>query len=363
MTRRGLLLLNLGTPTAPTVPAVRRYLREFLWDPRVIDINPVLRALLLYGLILPTRPRQSAKAYQSIWSERGSPLLVHGRDLAHKVGQRLGEPWVVELAMRYQEPSIATALQHLAEHGVAQIVVFPLFPHYSSAAWGSAIERVLTLASRRWNVPTLQVVPPYYNHPEFIEAFATVTQRALNGFAADRVVMSYHGLPERQLRKGDENKVKHCLHNANCCDSMGPANHYCYRAQCFATSRALAKRLALADQSWEITFQSRLGRIPWIRPYTDERVRELAGAGVKRLAVVCPSFTADCLETLEEIGIRAHEDFKAHGGEELRLVPSLNSDDRWVRAVVEITAQMAACPPAEGSGDGHKVPVQQSYQS
>ena len=360
MTRRGLLLVNLGTPAAPTVPAVRRYLREFLSDPRVIDINPVLRTLLVYGLILPTRPRQSAKAYQSIWSDRGSPLLFHGRDLAQKLSQRLGEAWHVELAMRYQEPSIATALEKLREHGVAHIVVFPLFPHYSSAAWGSAVERVLKLASKRWNVPSLQVVPPYYDHPEFVEAFATVTQRALEGFAAEHVFMSFHGLPERQLRKSDENKVKYCLRNANCCDVMGPANQYCYRAQCFATSRALAKRLGLADQSWEITFQSRLGRIPWIRPYTDERVRELSGAGLKRLAVLCPSFTADCLETLEEIGIRAREDFKAHGGEELHLLPSLNSDDRWVRAIVEIAAQTAASSTTKYSGHGREA---SSYRS
>jgi ferrochelatase len=361
--RRGLLLLNLGTPAAPTVPAVRRYLREFLSDPRVIDINPILRTLLLYGFILPTRPRQSARAYESIWSERGSPLLVHGRDLAQKLRQSLGEAWHVELAMRYQEPSIASALQQFSEHGVAQIVVFPLFPHYSSAAWGSATERVLTLASKRWNVPALQVVPPYYEHPAFVEALAEVTKRSLKGFQADRILMSFHGLPERQLRKSDENQVKHCLQDPSCCDVIGPANQYCYRAHCFATSRVLAKCLGLAGESWEITFQSRLGRIPWIRPYTDERIRELARAGVKRLAVACPSFTADCLETLEEIGIRAREDFRAHGGEELRLVPSLNSDDRWVRTIAQIAAQTVAFPPVEDAGHSRQAAAQQSQPS
>lgn len=347
MTPWGLLLLNLGTPAAPTVPAVRRYLREFLSDPRVIDINAVLRTLLVYGFILPTRPRQSAKAYQSIWGERGSPLLVHGRDLAQKVGQSLGEAWQVELAMRYQEPSITSALQRFSQGGVNQIVIFPLFPHYSSAAWGSAVERVLTLAGKDWNVPALQVVPPYYEHSAFIEAFEAVTRRALEDFEADHIVMSYHGLPERQLLKSDDNEPKHCLREASCCDVIGPVNQYCYRAQCFATSKALARRLELADESWEITFQSQLGSIPWIRPYTDQRVRELAGAGIRRLAVVCPSFTADCLETLEEIGIRASEDFEAHGGQELRLVPSLNSDDRWVRAIVQIAAQ--EIPPTQPS--------------
>jgi protoporphyrin/coproporphyrin ferrochelatase len=358
MTRQGLLLLNLGTPAAPTVPAVRRYLREFLSDPRVIDINPFLRTLLLYGLILPTRPRQSAKAYQSIWTERGSPLLVHGRDLAQKVSRSLGETWHVELAMRYQQPSIASALQQLGEHGASRIAVFPLFPQYASAAWGSAIERVLMLAGKGWNVPALQVAPPYYEHPEFVEALAAVTERALEGFEADRIIMSFHGLPERQLRRSDENKIKRCLQDPGCCDVIGPANQYCYRAQCMATSRALASRLRLAQGRWEITFQSRLGRIPWMRPYTDERIRELAGAGVKRLAVVCPSFTADCLETLEEIGIRAREDFEAHGGEELRLVPCLNSDDRWVRAIVQIAALTSASLTAGDAGHGREASTQ-----
>ncbi len=333
----GFLLLNLGTPDAPTTPAVRRYLREFLLDPRVIDIPAVARALLVYGFILPLRPRRSAAAYRSIWSERGSPLLLHGQELAHRLALRLGGQWQVELAMRYQSPSIDFALERLHAARLDDIVVFPLFPQYSSAAWGSAVEKVFSEARKRVRVPALQVVPPYYDHPAFIEAFAAVARSALVGFTPDKILMSYHGLPERQVRDADESG-RHCLRSESCCDAIVGAHRNCYRAQCFATSRALAARLGLAADEWEIGFQSRLGRTPWIRPYTDLRLQELAAGGVRRVAVICPSFTADCLETLEEIGIRGRRDFLAHGGEELRLVPSLNSADVWVEAVIRVAA-------------------------
>ncbi len=340
--RWGFLLLNLGTPDSPSIPDVRRYLREFLSDPRVIDISPLGRWLLLNLIILPTRPKQSARAYRKIWTDRGSPLLVHGRDLAGKVREALGGEIQVELAMRYQNPSIAASLEAFRRRGVDQIVVFPLFPHYSSAAWGSAVEKLFEEAGRRWNLPTIQVVPPFYEHPAFIDAFAAVARPILDEMEPDLVVMSYHGLPERHCVKSDESRGGHCLRSGSCCDAIVPANRNCYRAQCFATSRALAERLGLDDKAWEVTFQSRLGRSPWIRPYTDIRLNELAESGVGRVAVFSPSFTADCLETLEEIGIRAKEDFVAHGGNELRLIPSLNSEDVWVRAILEITRETSA---------------------
>lgn len=339
MGRRGFLLINLGTPDAASVPAVRRHLKEFLSDPRVLDINPFLRTLLLYGVILPWRPKQSARAYASIWTERGSPLLFHGSDLVGKLATALGEQWQVELAMRYQHPSIASALARFREAAIDQIVVFPLFPQYSSAAWGSAVEKLFTEAAKSWNVPALQVVSPYYDHPAFIEAFAAVARPVLSRLDPQKVFISYHGLPERQVVKGDESGGTHCLRNADCCETMIVANRNCYRAQCFATSRALAQRLGLPADSWETTFQSRFGRTPWIQPYTDKRIRDLARSGIRRVAVLCPAFTADCLETLEEIGIRARQDFIVQGGEELRLVPSLNSEDAWVQAIIEITSK------------------------
>lgn len=336
MPRYGVLLINLGTPDAPEVPEVRRYLDEFLSDPRVLDIAPLARWLLLHLVILRTRPRESAAAYRKIWTDRGSPLLYHSLDLVEKVQQVLGEAVHVELAMRYQNPSIASALGRLRGHSVDRIVALPLFPQYSSAATGSAIEKLLEEASKDWNVPSIQVVPPFYDHPSFIDSFAAVARPVLDEFKPDRILLSYHGLPERHVIKSDASGGAHCLRSKECCSRIVGTNRNCYRAQCYATSRALGERLSLSPDDWEVSFQSRLGRDPWIKPYSDERINALPAEGVKRLAVLCPAFVADCLETLEEIGIRAKEDFIGHGGEDLRLVPSLNSHDRWVQSVVEL---------------------------
>ena len=333
----GLLLVNLGTPDAPRTREVRRYLREFLSDPRVFDMHPLKRALVLNLFILPFRPQRSAEAYRQIWTERGSPLLFHGEDLAAKLRARLGPGVAVELGMRYQSPSIGGALERLRRAGAERIVVFPLFPQYSSAAWGSAVEKVFDEASRLWNVPSIQVVPPFYDHPAFLDAAAAVARRESAEFAADYTMFSFHGLPERQVAKSDQSAGGHCLRDG-CCASIVAANRYCYRAQCFATARGLAQRLVLNHDRWEVTFQSRLGRDPWIRPFTDVRVLELARSGVRRVAVLSPAFVADCLETLEELAIRAKKDFETHGGEELRLIPSLNSDDDWADAAVAIAS-------------------------
>ena len=339
MGRIGLLLVNLGTPDSAQVSDVRRFLREFLSDPRVLDISPLQRFLVLNLFILPFRPRQSAKAYRKIWTDRGSPLLFHSLDLAEKLRSRLDGRVQVEVAMRYQNPSIASAMDRLRQSGVDRIVVFPLFPQYSSAAWGSAVERVFEEASSQWNVPCLQIVPPFYSHPSFLDACASIAKPPISDLKPDFTVMSFHGLPERHVTKGDESSGEHCLRSDGCCSEIGLANRHCYRAQCFATARGIAERLDLGTDDYEVTFQSRLGRDPWIRPYTDERVVELAREGVRRLAVFSPAFVADCLETIEEIGMRAKADFDANGGEVLELIPSLNSDARWVDAVVEIARQ------------------------
>lgn len=338
--RTGVLLVNLGTPDSPGVRDVRRYLREFLSDPRVLDISALGRALLLHLVILPFRPKTSAHAYAKIWTERGSPLLVHGRDLAARVQAALGADVPVELGMRYQNPSIASALERLRARGAERIVVLPLFPQYASSATGSALEEVMRQAGRLWNVPSIAVVPPFYDHPAFLDAFAAVARPVLEEFRPDRVILSFHGLPERQVRKSDETGA-HCLRAPGCCDAIGAANRYCYRAQCFATARGLADRLGLAAGAWEVAFQSRLGRDPWIEPHTDVRLRELAAGGTRRVAVICPAFVADCLETLEEIAIRGRDDFKAHGGEDLRLVPSLNATEAWVDAVLTLIGEAA----------------------
>lgn len=341
MSRRGLLLLNLGTPDSTQTSDVRRYLREFLSDPRVLDINPIVRRLLLELLILPTRPRKSAAAYRTIWTDKGSPLLVYGLELAAKVQERLGDGIHVELGMRYQNPSIGAALEAFRSRAIDSIAVFPLFPQYSSAAWGSGVEQVYREASRGWNVPALQVIPPYYDHPAFIDAFRAVSVPVLEELRPDLVMMSFHGVPVRHVVKSDESSPgqRHCRADETCCAAIVTANRHCYRAQCYATARALAKALGLAADRYEVAFQSRLGRDPWIQPYTDVRILELARAGVRRIAIACPSFVADCLETLEEIGDRARHDFREAGGEDLRLIPSLNAETAWADAIASITRE------------------------
>jgi protoporphyrin/coproporphyrin ferrochelatase len=333
----GLLLINLGTPDAPTTPAVRRYLREFLSDPRVIDVNAVGRALLLHLVILPFRPAKSAHAYRSIWdAERGSPLLFHGKDLAEAVQRRLGDGFRVELAMRYGSPSIPAALRQLRDFDrVDRIIVLPLFPQRSALSTLTAFPRVLELAPGGWDVPAIDVVPPFFDDPGFLAAWEEVARPALAAARADHVLFSFHGLPVRQIHKSD--REDRCLRTPDCCDRPHPS---CYRNQCFATARALAGRLGLTD--YTVCFQSRLGRTPWIEPHTDALVGRLAREGKKRLAVLCPAFVADCLETLEEIGIRARDQFKAAGGEELVLVPSLNATPRWIEAVAQIAERHAS---------------------
>jgi ferrochelatase len=338
--RTGLLLINLGTPDAPTTPAVRRYLREFLGDPRVLDIGAVGRSLLLNLIILPTRPAKSAHAYASIWDPvRGSPLMFHSRDLAAAVAEQLGPAWRVELAMRYGAPSLASALDRLAESQVERIVVLPLFPQYASSSTGTAQVRVMELAGQRWNVPALDFVPAFYDDPGFLEAFQAVARPLLTEFGPDHVLFSFHGLPVRQIVKTDRTGTV-CFQSETCCDRLD--NRNCYRAQSFATARALAQRLELAADRYTICFQSRLGRTPWIQPYTDHVIDKLGHGGTKRLAVLCPAFVADCLETVEEIGIRARQQFKAAGGDELILVPSLNATGPWVDAVCAIATRHAA---------------------
>jgi ferrochelatase len=341
--RVGLLLVNLGTPDAPRPPEVRRYLREFLSDPRVLDMPAFLRFLLLELVILPRRPRASAAAYRKIWLPEGSPLLVHGRALAAKVQALLGDAVQVELAMRYGQPAIAQALDRFAAAGVSRLVVLPLYPQYSAAATGSSIERVLRLAAGRWNTPYLEVIPPFYDQPAYLAARAELARPFLEP-APERVFFSFHGLPERQIRKSDPSG-HHCLARANCCAAVGPANRYCYRAQCYATARLLAERLGVPEEQRIVCFQSRLGRSPWLSPATDEALAAEARRGVRR-AVIIPGFVADCLETLEELAIRGAGIWRQNGGETLQVVPALNAGDRFADAVAEIVTQGSTWLPA-----------------
>lgn len=335
--RIGVLLLNVGTPDAPTTPAVRRYLAEFLGDPRVFDIAAIPRWLLLHGVILRRRPALSAHAYRTVWTDEGSPLLVFSRRLAAGLQRALGERFEVVLGMRYRSPSIPEAFERFRAAGIDRIVLFPLYPQYASATTGTSLEACYRLAARPWNTPHLSVVPPFYDDPGTIDAFAEIGRPILEETGADHVLFSFHGLPTRQVRKGDESGGSHCLKPGwSCCASIVHANRSCYRAHCTATARALATRLGLKDGGWTMTFQSRVGKEVWVEPYTDVTIAELPKRGVRRLAVFSPAFVADCLETLEEIGIRARESFLAAGGETFHLVPSLNDHPRWIEAAARL---------------------------
>ncbi len=339
--KKGLLLINLGTPDAPTTPAVRRYLREFLSDPRVIDVNPIARWLLLNLVILPSRPPRSAAAYKKIWTERGSPLLFNTGDLAAKVARELESEFEVELAMRYGSPSIRSGVDRLRRKGVQELVALPLYPQRAASSTGSSLGELYRVLGETFDVMPLKVGGAFFSEPDFLDAWTQVAAPVLEVARADRVLFSFHGLPERQVRKSDPSR-SHCLASDDCCERLVQANLGCYRAQAFHTARALAQRLGLAAGTYEVSFQSRLGRTPWIKPYTDLRLLELAKQGTRRMAVLCPAFVADCLETLEEIGIRGRESFLAAGGEELVLVPSLNASPVWVQAVVRMARRISS---------------------
>jgi ferrochelatase len=329
--RAGVLLLNVGTPNSPAVKDVRRYLREFLTDGRVLTMPGILRWLLVYGIIAPFRGPKSAHAYRSIWSDRGSPLLINGQNLAASLAQELGPGFVVKLAMRYGHPATdAVVSELLDQHQVDQLIVVPLYPQYSSSATGTAIERIFSLLSRRVTIPSVRVVGDFFEHPGFIAAQASIAKERLAAFNADHVLMSYHGLPESHVQA---TAPSHCLKQPDCCAAVTTRNRFCYRAQCYATSRRLGEALGLPPGGYTVAFQSRLGRTPWIKPYTDQILADIRQSGVRRLAVVVPSFVADCLETIEEIGDRARADWQALGGEDFALVPCVNHDPRWVKAL------------------------------
>ena len=314
---------------------MRRYLREFLSDPRVLDMPAPARALLLNGIILPFRPRKSAEAYEKIWTENGSPLTLHTQALTAEVQETLGDGYQVVFGMRYGSPSIGVAVDGLVDKGCDRIVVLPLFPQYASASGGSAIAKTLEVIAEQWNVPDVVTVGAYYDDPGYLRAVAGVARPLLDGLSPDHVLFSYHGLPEKHITKSDASS-EWCLASASCCDRITNVNRFCYRAQCFATTRGLVSELGLSDGSFSTTFQSRLFGQKWIEPYTDKELPKLYKRGVRRLAVLAPSFTADCLETLEELGIRGRQQWEKVGGDELLLVPCVNADARWASVVADL---------------------------
>ena len=320
----GLLVVNLGSPEAPTRSAVSAYLKEFLMDPFVIDIPKVPRFMLVHGIIAPFRAGSSSKLYQNIWTEKGSPLVCITRYFAEAVKARMAPRWQVRWAMRYGSPSIRSVI---AGWNVDKIVVVPLYPQYAESSSRTAIDKVKEeLRQAGWS-GRLEVLQDFFTEAEFIETLADRINNEIDAFKPDHILLSYHGLPERHVKKLHPD---HCLQKPGCCDEVTASNRMCYRAQSFATSRALLKKLNFASDRISTGFQSRLGRDPWIKPYTDEVVTELAKKGVRRILVSCPSFVADCLETLEEIQLRLREQFLEEGGEDLRLVPALNAEPQWI---------------------------------
>lgn len=328
----GVLLINLGTPDAPTPEAVGRYLREFLMDGFVIDVPTPLRWFLVNVLIVPRRKYQSAEAYQKVQLPEGSPLLVHTRELAQKVTARLGEHYVVECAMRYGNPSIASALRKLSDAGVSRVTVLPLYPQYAESSFETAVVEAKKRAAELGLADRLTFFSPFYDRPEFIESFVRRVAGHLANNPSGHFVFSFHGLPERHVTKLHP---QHCLQTAGCCEQISESNRNCYRAQCVFTANAIAQKVGLKRDGYTISFQSRLGRAKWISPNTEDVLRDLAARGFSNVAVACPAFVADCLETLEEIAIRGRETFIKAGGEELHLIPSLNAETYWVEAVVK----------------------------
>lgn len=328
----GVLLVNLGTPDEPSRSAVYRYLKQFLLDRRVIDIPFLQRNLLVRGIIAPFRSSSSSKLYQLLWTKDGSPIKFYGYKLKEQLSEALGDNFVVELAMRYQSPSIESAVKKLSfDHQVDQIIVFPLFPQYASATTGSVHDEVMRVFRKLDVIPPMVFVNSYPTHPGMIQTFANHA-REFDLASYDHFLFSYHGLPQRQLIKGDNSGV-HCLKSSDCCEKIGPNNKFCYSAQCHQTSFAIAAELGIPREKFTICFQSRLGKDPWIQPYTSEVIEKLQSQGVKKMLVFSPAFVADCLETTIEIGHEYQTEFLHKGGEKLDLVPSLNDDPQWVESV------------------------------
>ncbi len=331
----GVLLVNLGTPDSPSRKDVYKYLKEFLLDKRVIDIPWLQRNLLVRGIIAPLRSGESAKIYQQLWTDKGSPLKIYGETLRDGVQDSLGDDYVVRLAMRYQNPAIEKTLKELLTHNLEQIVVLPLFPQYASASTGSVHEEVMRILSKEMNVPQVKLINSFYEYEPMIDVFVD-NARKFDIDSYDHILFSYHGLPQRQIRKSDN--CNHCL-KEGCCDEMSSKNRYCYSAHCYATTRALVSKLGLKEGTYTTCFQSRLGKDPWVQPYTSDILKIQAEKGTKRMLVFCPAFVADCLETTIEVSVEYQEEFEELGGEHIDLVESLNDHPKWIEGVKELIIQ------------------------
>jgi protoporphyrin/coproporphyrin ferrochelatase len=328
MSKRAVLLVNLGSPDSTSVADVRKYLREFLGDERVLDMPAAARWLLLEGIILRTRPKKSAHAYEQVWTKDGSPLIVTSRNVQRKLATALDDSTPIYLAMRYGQPSIASIIAKMASDGVDDVLLIPQYPHYAMSSWETVVVKVYEEAARLAPAMRFATVQPFYQDPDYIDALYAVAAPYLTQ-PHDYVLFSYHGLPARHMRKADSSKA-HCLTVSDCCTTCSPAHATCYRAQCFATTRALVARAKIDPAIHSISFQSRLAGEPWLTPFTDHELKRLPQEGKKRLLVLCPAFVADCLETIEEISVEGKAMFLAAGGESFIQIPCLNEHPAYI---------------------------------
>ena len=332
--------MNLGSPDSTQVKDVKRYLDEFLMDEKVIDKPWLFRALLVKGIIVPFRAPKSAEAYKSIWTEKGSPLIVISKQLKDALKKEIEEP--VAIAMRYGNPSPKQAFDELQKNNadLEEVIAIPMYPHYAMSSYETAVEYAIEQHKKGKYSFRLTTIKPYYNEENYLDALTQSIFPHLEG-EWDKIVFSYHGVPERHIYKGDITR-QHCLKVENCCETPSPAHQYCYRHQCFATTRLVTERLKIPKEKWELSFQSRLGRDPWLQPYTAARLAELPKEGVKKILVVCPAFVSDCLETLEEIAVEGKEIFLHAGGEKFEMIPCLNIHPLWVSALAKWVKEYVA---------------------
>lgn len=332
MKNTGIIIANLGSPNSSEVDDVRKYLREFLMDERIIDVPFLVRKMIVEGFILPTRPKKSAEAYSKIWTEQGSPLVVNTIELVDEVKKVVDTP--IEVCMRYGKLKPEIAAQNLLKQNpeLKKILIIPMYPHYAMSSFETTTKHVIEGIKKVDKNIEIKIFPPYFSEPDYINALANSIKPYLN-LEFDHLLFSYHGIPERHLRKTDPTH-KHCLgNNFECCNNSSTLHNYCYRHQVTQTTKLVGKKLNLSDEKISYSFQSRLGKDNWLKPYTDATLKELPSKGIKKLLVACPAFTADCLETLEEIAIRGKETFMDAGGEIFTMIPCLNTNEDWVKCV------------------------------
>ncbi len=336
--KKGVLLVNLGSPESPTPKDVKPYLDEFLMDKYVIDVPFLLRALLVRGIILQTRPKKSAAAYAKIWWDEGSPLIVLSKRMHKKVQANTSIP--VSLAMRYGNPSIESGLQELHDQGVTEVMLFPLYPQHAMASTVTILVLAEEIRKKKFPNMNFTILPAFYNQKDYIRDLSNSIKKHLDGFEYDHLLFSYHGIPERHIRKTDITK-SHCKIDGSCCNTPSPAHEFCYRHQCYETTKQVVEFLGIPEGKYSQTFQSRLAGDKWLTPYTDTEINKMPEKGIKKLAVVTPAFVSDCLETLEEIAMEANHEFKENGGEEFLAIPCLNDDDDWCKTLSRWVDQWA----------------------